>query len=504
MEAQDISITDFYLAENDLTANGRNAVLDQNGDKCALIRVQTTQKGFQFDVGSAGITKIEDNHVGEVWLWVPYGIKHISIRHQQLGSLPNYNFPITIQKARTYIMKITHDQVFITNYDDTKKQKLSIKITPSNATLFLNGMSIDLNAKGEAIREMAYGIFTYKVEAEGYYPKEGQVVVDDRNHTLDVNDLKPIKGKLSVHVNPYSANVSVDGRVVSRSGLEPVDLQIGRHEVEISAIGYKTETRIVEIVENQTNDVYVTLSQVAEYNFSSSPSGVTIYVNKQLIGTAPCSKVLTTGTYNIKATKVGYKDFKKSLSLSSSDPDVHISLSKIYNYKNEIYAEGSLRVGSLFAFGGTLGGFIHNANIEASYLYGTGKSEIIYWSSNDTSPIPSIYEPVTNVSVKIGYGIPMFTRYRLTPQVGISFLQLKETVARGIELSPAGGANVESGLVSLRFSAAIVNHLAVEISPEYSFCVSKSKGYAALSKVSNTIKKWGEGFNVKVGIMTFF
>ena len=165
--AQDISVTEFYLDEKDLTANGRHAVEDQNGDKCALIRVQTTQKGFSFDVGSAGITKVEDDHVGEVWLWVPFGIRHISIRHQQLGSLPNYDFPIAIQKARTYIMKITHDQVFVTNYDDTKKQKLTIRITPANASLFLNGMSVDLDSRGEAVREMAHGQFTYKVEAKG-------------------------------------------------------------------------------------------------------------------------------------------------------------------------------------------------------------------------------------------------------------------------------------------------------------------------------------------------
>lgn len=504
MNAQDISVTEFYLAENDLTANGRNAVLDQNGDKCALIRVQTTQKGFRFDVGSAGITKIEDNHVGEVWLWVPYGIKHISIRHQQLGTLPNYDFPITIQKARTYIMKITHDQVFVTNYDDTKKQKLSIKITPASATLFLNGMSIELDAKGEAVREMAHGQFTYKVEAKGYYPKEGLVAVDERNHTLIVNDLKPIKGKLSVHVNPYSAEVSVDGRAIGRSTLEPLELQIGKHEVKVSAKGYKAETRTVEIVENQTKDISIALSQVADYKFTSSPNGANICINKQSIGTAPCTKELTTGTYTIKATKAGYKDFEKSLSLSSSDPNVRISLSKIYNYKNEFYAEANVRAGSFVALGATLGGYIHHVNVEVSYLYGTNKSETIYWSGNNTSPIASNYTPATNVSVKVGYGFPISTRYRLAPQVGINFLKLKETMERGANITPAEGANVASGLVSLRFSVAIVDHLAISVSPEYSFSMSKSKGYTALSDMSSQIKNWGEGFNVKLGITAFF
>lgn len=504
MNAQDISVTEFYLAENDLTANGRNAVLDQNGDKCALIRVQTTQKGFQFDVGSAGITKIEDNHVGEVWLWVPYGIKHISIRHQQLGTLPNYDFPITIQKARTYIMKITHDQVFVTNYDDTKKQKLSIKITPANATLFLNGMSIELNAQGEAIKEMAHGQFTYKVEAKGYYPKEGLVVVDDQNHALIVNDLKPIKGKLSVHVNPFTADVTIDGLMVGRSTIEPVELQIGKHEVKISAKGYKTETRTVEIMENQTNDISFTLSQVADYKFTSNPNGANIFVNKQSIGVAPCTKELTTGSYTIKATKAGYKNFEKSLSLTSSDPNVHISLSKIFNYKNEFYAEGNVKAGSFIAFGATFGGFIHNINVEASYLYGASKSETIYWSGNNTPPVSSNYTPATNVSVKIGYGFPISTRFRLTSQIGINFLKLKETMESGANVTPADGANVASGLVSLRFSAAIVNHFAISISPEYLFPMSKSKGYTALSEVSSKVKKWSEGINVKLGITAFF
>ena len=504
MSAQDISVTDFYLAEHDLTANGRNAVMDQNGDKCALIRVQTTQKGFQFDVGSAGITKIEDNHVGEIWLWVPYGIKHISIRHQQLGSLPNYDFPITIKKARTYIMKITHDQVFVTNYDDSKKQKLTIKISPANSTLFLNGMSIDLDSKGEAVMEMAYGQFTYKVDAYGYYPKEGQVVVDENNHSLIVNDLKPIKGKLSVHVNPYSANISVDGHPVGSSIIEPLELQIGKHQVSVSANGYKTEVQTVEIFENQTNDIYIKLSQVANYKFTSMPNGAYVYVDRQFLGTTPCTKELTTGTYTIKATKAGYKDYEKSKSLSSSNPSVHISLSKIYNYKNELYVEGNIRAGSFVALGTTLGGYIHHVNIEASYFYGTDKSETIYWSGNDSQPIASYYEPILNVSAKIGYGIPISTRFRLTPQIGMNFLKLKETMEDEANITPADGANVTSGLISLRFSAAIIDNVAISLSPEYSFAISKSDGYTALSDISDKIKKWGEGFNFKLGITAFF
>lgn len=502
--AQEISVTEFYLDEKDLTANGRHAVEDQNGDKCALIRVQTTQKGFSFDVGSAGITKVDDEHIGEIWLWVPFGIRHISIRHQQLGSLPNYDFPISIQKARTYIMKITHDQVFVTNYDATKKQKITIKITPANASLFLNGMNVPLDSKGGATLEMAYGQFTYKVEAPGFYPKEGQVTVNEKQHSLIVNDLKPIKGKLSVHTNPYSAEVYVDGHSIGRSSLKPIELQIGRHQVKVVSKGYRPETRTVTIEENQTTDVHFSLSRVANFKFSTQPSGASIYVNQEYVGTSPCSKDLTTGTYTIKATKFGYKDYTKIVQLSSSDPKVYVSLRKIYNYKNEFYIEGNVRAGTNNAFGATLGGYIKKINLEASYFYGISKSEKIYWSGNNNYPFVSEYTPQMNVSGKIGYGFPVSTRFRLTPQVGGYFIKLKEAKQKDVTVTPAEGAYAVSGLISLRLSAAVSEHWAVSLSPEYSFNIIKSDGYATLSEVSPQIKEWCEGFNVKLGITVFF
>ena len=79
LQAQDISVSDFYYDEKDLTANKAATIVeDQNGDKCALIRVQTTQKGFHFDVGSLGVQKVEDQHPGEIWVYVPQGVRHIT------------------------------------------------------------------------------------------------------------------------------------------------------------------------------------------------------------------------------------------------------------------------------------------------------------------------------------------------------------------------------------------------------------------------------------------
>lgn len=506
--AQKISVSRFALAESDLTAQSRNTLVeDQNGDKCALIRVQTTQKGFSFDVGSAGIQKVDDNHVGEIWVYVPFGVRHISIRHPQLGALANYDFPINIEKARTYIMEITSDKVFVNRYDDTRKQKLRIKVVPVNSSFTLNGLNVKLSPTGEATQELSFGVYTYKVVADRYYPKEGQVEINDSVNvqTLIVNDLQPIMGNLSVHSNPYNAEVMVDGlSIPSNTALMPYAVQIGRHTVAVKCNGYKTEERDILVEQGKTIDVEIALSQLAVFTFTSKPTGAMLYVDGVRFGATPYKEEMKTGTYAITAKKVGYKDYEKRMDLSSSNPNVNITLSKIYNYKNEFYAEADFRAGSFMAFGGSVGGYISNINIELSALCGTGSSEMVYWSGNDTKPVSSIYHPQLLVCGKVGYGIAVGTRYRITPQVGVNYLNLKEQMQEDANVAPANGSNVISPLLGVRFSAIIANHFGVSLSPEYSFAVGKSAGYKELEAVSSKIKNWGQGLNVKLGLMVAF
>lgn len=119
------------------------------------------------------------------------------------------------------------------------------------------------------------------------------------------------------------------------------------------------------------------------------------------------------------------------MDLSSSSPNVDISLSRIYNYKNEFYAEAGCRAGTFVSFGGTIGGYISNVNIEASAFYGTGNSETIYWSGNDTKPISSIYHPELVVSGKVGYGIAAGTRFQDYPTIGNQLSESERINARG-------------------------------------------------------------------------
>jgi hypothetical protein len=81
---QGIAVKSFRLAETDLTANIPDTmVYDSNGNVCALIKLETPEDGFVFDVGMYGIVNTK-RVGGEIWIYVPHGIRKITISHQEL------------------------------------------------------------------------------------------------------------------------------------------------------------------------------------------------------------------------------------------------------------------------------------------------------------------------------------------------------------------------------------------------------------------------------------
>lgn len=105
--AQKMAISSFSLLEDDLTANtSGTSLLDLNGDKCAIIKIETALTSLTFDVGILGVVETRQKN-GEIWVYVPAGVKQISISHPYLGTIRNYPLGVSLEKARTYLLKLS-------------------------------------------------------------------------------------------------------------------------------------------------------------------------------------------------------------------------------------------------------------------------------------------------------------------------------------------------------------------------------------------------------------
>ena len=177
MQAQNLAVQSFRMDETDLTANtAGTTVIDQNGNKCALIKVETTLKGFTFDAGTLGVVKTE-NHVGEVWVYVPEGVKRLSIFHEDYMPIRDYDLGMMLRRARTYVLRLSASQQQVAEETPTS-QFVIFQVSPANATIELNGEILPVH-NGSATKMMPFGSYDYRVQAPDYMPQAGKVVVDD-------------------------------------------------------------------------------------------------------------------------------------------------------------------------------------------------------------------------------------------------------------------------------------------------------------------------------------
>ena len=103
VSAGEFAVQSFRRLEWDMDARTYHSMLDQNGKKTALIKVVTSASDLDFDVGVMGIVAVKQE-VGEVWLYVPAGVRKITVRHNDYGIIRDYMFPEEIESATTYEM----------------------------------------------------------------------------------------------------------------------------------------------------------------------------------------------------------------------------------------------------------------------------------------------------------------------------------------------------------------------------------------------------------------
>lgn len=317
--AQSMAVTSFTLDENDLTANLKGTtVLDQNGGKCALIRIQTTQKGFTFDVGSLGVQKVDDSKVGEIWLYVPASVRRMTIRHSQLGTLSGYTFPVSVVAGKTYKMVLTTGEMLTVVRNSITQQYVQFNVTPSYAIVEFDGGVLDV-VDGMAVKRMAFGTYPYKVQAPLFHSKEGMVTVNNPNakHVVDVT-LAPAYGYLEIPGDGTvkGAKVFVNNEYKGTIPFRSDKMASGQYLVRVVQNMYSPAQRNVTITDNHTT----TFTPILSADFATVTLKVDgeaeIWVNDEQKGGGLWTGRLASGAYRIECRKGSHRTSVRELTIS--------------------------------------------------------------------------------------------------------------------------------------------------------------------------------------------
>lgn len=328
-------------------------------------------------------------------------------------------------------------------------------------------------------------------------------VTENDNRTINLEAPEPILGTAAITSTPLGSEILIDGKNYGQTP-KNLDLLIGKHSIEISKMGYQSETQSFEVREDRTVDVNITLGRMTTATIKSSPSNSKLYIDGAFKGNTPYTYEGEVGDHKIKLMYYGYRPIEKKVYFGNTD-QMTFSLQKQYVKSKDIYIEAGIGVGSSMNVTAAVGGHIANFNIEVDYSYCFQKSPTIYWNYTgedyDYSPDACTYSPSLILAGKIGYGIIAGTRFKITPQVGYRFTRLSES---GNGREHIYGAICSAATIGVRAYCAISSNFGISLTPEYAIGIAKSDNFKTLSEVTSKIKNMGDGFNAKLALVLTF
>ena len=125
---------------------------------------------------------------------------------------------------------------------------------------------------------------------------------------------------LIMNITPKNSTVFVDDQLQTvTDGTMRIRLTYGQHSYRVDANGYATEQGIVEIGPGRKDMTISLQSRMGTINVNCPTSGMQVYINDQLRGTAPWKGTLPAGTYLVEGRKQGYYSQKQSVMLAERD-----------------------------------------------------------------------------------------------------------------------------------------------------------------------------------------
>ena len=314
---------------------------------------------------------------------------------------------------------------------------------------------------------LATGAYVFEARKAGHRPtqlnQEIRATATTQSYTLAAPT--PILGTLDIQSTPSNAAVYVDGQHVGDTPVL-VDIIIGNHKVSLKKTGYTDKSADVTILEGEVRPLKLVLSNTSTTSMDSGNH---------------------TNSDDGKSRPKG----KKSKSIIK---------------RSCFYISGEYQFVGLSGIRGDIGGYIKNFNIEANIIYSFKSSETIYWyNTNDIStPYSYTYKPIY-YGGRLGYGINLGKRFRITPQIGAGVLSIiGDAVEEGKYGLHATDGYCIVGVGSLKLDLHLTPFMAITVTPNYSMPFVKSSMYSQLYGASPTFKRYVSGFSLSAGLCFCF
>lgn len=312
--AQELGVKNFEVKTNDLSAR-TSSRQDNNGNDCALVKVQLATSGAKFEGNVVGDVKYDTS---EYWVYMPQGSKRITIKVE--GYLPlNVSFEDKgvkgLEAKTTYVMTVTGIIVNgqMQEAPRTKTGWIILDSSPQGASVYINGNFVGNTPLNNY--KQAYGTYSYRLEHPNYHETSGTIELNDSRIEKTVT-MTPAFGSIRVTSNTAGATVLLDGK--STGKVTPCTLEevpSGQHSITIQLDKYAPQQLNVNVEDGKTAQLSAELDARFANVTINSIEGAEIYSNGKLLGTCKYVGNMMEGFYDVEVRFAHHKPVSRQLQI---------------------------------------------------------------------------------------------------------------------------------------------------------------------------------------------
>lgn len=321
-------------------------VLDQNGERCALIIFETPiPKLFSFNLGTLNYEK-RQNKDDEIWIWVSADVKKMTIKCTDCTQLKDYR--VSLKGGNVYRAKLT------TGLPQETATVQNVQLYCEHTPFFV---SIDGAAPVESTgntyhAELPIGVHDLTVSAKLYKTYSGSFRLTRAKAYSDTIRLENNYGEVFFSVQPTNYRVYVNDEPVEFT--RSLKLEPGQYKVSVRKDRYESFDATLTITNRDQQLVKTTLNPAfAVFTVTAAEEETEIWIDGRNKGHLRSSVELGWGEHTIEGRREGYDTWELSTKEFNASTPRTIKIPKlnrqyggmrisVYPPEASIYVDGKL------------------------------------------------------------------------------------------------------------------------------------------------------------------
>ncbi len=457
LPAQKLETRDFKET-TEMTARLHDTeMIDENsGRRAALIKIYTPFPNdvLGFDLGLFQVIGRRQAGPGEVWLYVPERTQKVTVTHPKYSPVTFWLEGMEAESGKTYSISLNVEGRPVTLIASAQDAKITVDgeeqgKSPVNIHMPLGSHLVRAELGSLLFEDIITltrdGATSFDLPMEDENLKYGDVnITVDNGAELWFQDRREGVGELHKHL---------------RAGSYVITTKLPDHEDQTTVFSVEPgKTKSVKATAPVPHLGYLAIVTEPEH-------GVTVMQADTVLNLLPTMQ-LPVARYELEFSKRGYYPQTRRYRIGQGETVRDTVRMKRIQYvkKTTGYAGAGFMAGGRTGVTFTIGGYLANVNLEASYTLGLGRSKEVTWYDREESLILGAYDyRMDEMAVRLGYQLRFAQRFGLTPQVG--FL-IQKLIAKD-KGYPGNGFTQTCIPIAARFSFHPVPHLGIFVTPEY-------------------------------------